>query len=101
MLEQLNTPGRWALNKNLGPNQDIAFQVDDAVKIARPNNWAGMQACDRATKAVSYVVLQEADWAERVFLIIYHQQQYLWQRQLIWAASKRESGISYLILMDR
>ena len=76
MPEQINTPGRRALYNNLGLNQVLAIQVDDVVKKTRPDGWRGVQAREQVIKAALYGVLQEVDEVERIFLILYQQQEY-------------------------
>ena len=76
MPKQTNTPGRRALFNNLEKNEALAMQIDDVVKKTRPDGWRGVQAREQVIKAALYEVLQEADEVERIFLIIYQQQEY-------------------------
>ena len=76
MPEQLNTPGRRALYNNLGQNEALAMQVDDVVKKTRHDAWRGEQPREQVIKRALFDVLQDANEVERIFLIIYQQQEY-------------------------
>ena len=74
--EKINTPGRRALFNNLGQDESLAIQVDDAVKKTRPDGWRGVQAREQVVKAALYGVLQDVDEVERIFLIVKQQREY-------------------------
>ena len=76
MPEQLNTPGRRALYNNLGQNEALAMQVDNAVKNTRPDGWRGVQARELVIKKALYGVLQDVEAVERIFLLIKQQHEY-------------------------
>ncbi len=38
---KLDTPGKRALYNNLGKDEALALQVDEAVRKARPDDWRG------------------------------------------------------------
>lgn len=72
----LNTPGKRALYNNLGENEDLALQVDDAVKANRPDGWRGFEPKERTIKAAMYAILNDVDEVERLFTIIKAQAEY-------------------------
>lgn len=72
----LNTPGKRALYNNLGENEDLALQIDDAVKANRPDGWRGVEAKERTIKAAIYEILNDVDEVERLFTIIKSQAEY-------------------------
>ena len=74
--EKLNTPGKRALFNNLGKNEELALQIDDAVKNVRPDGWRGVQAREQVIKAALYGVLRDVTEVERIFLIIKAQAEY-------------------------
>jgi type I restriction enzyme R subunit len=74
--EHLNTPGKIALWNNLGQNENLALQLDEAVKSVRPDDWRGIQARERVIKAALYDVLKNTDEVERIFKIIVQQNEY-------------------------
>ena len=76
MSERLNTPGLRALYNNLSQDEDLAIQIDDAVKIARPDSWRGVQTKELVIKATLYGILKNTDEVERIFLIIKQQAEY-------------------------
>jgi type I restriction enzyme R subunit len=74
--ERINTPGRRVLFNNLGNDESLALQVDDAVKKMRPDGWRGVQAREQVVKAALYGVLQDEAEVERIFLIVKQQKEY-------------------------
>jgi type I restriction enzyme R subunit len=58
------------------PAVALALKIDHAVKRARPDGWRGVQAKELVIKRALYEVLQHVDEVERLFLIIYAQQEY-------------------------
>ena len=74
--EQLDTPGKRALFNNLAKNEELALQIDDAVKKVRPDGWRGVQAREQVIKAALYGLLQDVAEVERIFLIIKAQAEY-------------------------
>jgi type I restriction enzyme R subunit len=76
MPERLNTPGRRALYNNLGENEELALQIDEVVKKARPDAWRGVLTREQVIKAALYGILRDVNEVERIFLIIYQQQEY-------------------------
>lgn len=98
--EQLNTPGRRALYNNLmqgkfpggagvasdssspvwnGQKDEVltlALKIDQAVKVARPDGWRGVQAKEQTIKSALYGVLNNEAEVERIFLVIKAQGEY-------------------------
>jgi len=72
----LNTPGKRSLFNNLNQNEELALQIDEAVKRTRPDSWRGVQAREQVIKGALYEVLQDVAQVERIFLIIKAQSEY-------------------------
>jgi type I restriction enzyme R subunit len=72
----LNTPGKRALYNNLGENEALALQIDDAVRQNRPDSWRGVSTREQVVKQALYQVLQDIDEVERIFPIIRAQSEY-------------------------
>lgn len=72
----LNTPGKRALFNNLGENEELALEVDAAVKENRPDGWRGVEPKERAIKSAIYAILGSEDEVERIFTIIKAQSEY-------------------------
>jgi type I restriction enzyme R subunit len=74
--ERLNTPGKRALWNNLNQNEELALQIDAAVKATRPDDWRGHQARENEIKRKALMPLlgNDASEIERVFKIIMAQQ---------------------------
>ena len=54
----------------------LALKIDNAVKLARPDGWRGVQAKELVIKRALYDVLKDVDEVERLFLIVYAQPEY-------------------------
>jgi len=66
-----------ALYNNLGQNEDLAGQIDEAVRRVRPADWRGVIARENLIKMELYEVLNhDAAEVERIFPIIYEQLEY-------------------------
>jgi type I restriction enzyme R subunit len=74
--ETLNSPGKRALYNNLGQNEELALQVDEVVKLVRPDGWRGVGPRELVIKQALYGVFQDIDEVERIFLIIKAQKEY-------------------------
>ena len=74
--EKLDTPGKRALYNNLGNNEELALQVNEAVTKYRPDGWRGNEAKERVIKNVLYQELADTNEVERIFLIIKAQGEY-------------------------
>jgi type I restriction enzyme R subunit len=73
----INTRGKRALYNNLGQNEDLAIQIDETVKLVRPDDWRGHQARENEIKrALLPLMDNDTNEVERVFLIIKQQREY-------------------------
>ena len=72
----MHTPGRRALNNNLGQNEALALKIDETVKEKRPDGWRGIQAREQVIKRALYDLLHDEAEVERIFLIIKAQSEY-------------------------
>jgi type I restriction enzyme R subunit len=72
----LDTPGRRALYSNLGEDEALALQIDEAVKTTRPDGWRGIQPREQVIKKALHDVFGDSDEVERIFLIITAQPEY-------------------------
>ena len=73
---ELNTPGKLALWNNLGQNPDLALRIDHTVKQVRPDDWRGVFAKENIIKSALYEILQNMTEVERIFLILFAQNEY-------------------------
>jgi type I restriction enzyme, R subunit len=72
----LNTPGKRALYNNVGQDEELALQIDEAVRSKRPDAWRGVQARENQIKSALYEVLRDVAEVERIFVIIKAQKEY-------------------------
>ena len=72
----LTTPGLRALYGNLEANEEMALQLDAAIKRERPDQWRGNDAKERQIKKAMYDVLGSESEVERIFTIIKEQAEY-------------------------
>ena len=75
--EKLNTPGLRALYNNLGRDKDLAVQIDEMIKLVRPDQWRGHKARENVIKAALLPILaNDVSEVERLFPIIREQREY-------------------------
>jgi type I restriction enzyme R subunit len=74
--ETLDTPGKRALYNNLNQNEDLALEIDEVVKLVRPDAWRGVEPRERIIKQALYAIFEDIDEVERVFLIVKAQKEY-------------------------
>jgi type I restriction enzyme R subunit len=73
----LDTLGKRALYNNLGGNETLALDVDEAVRRTRPDGWRGVKTRENAIKSALLPLLNnDVAEVERVFLIIKAQKEY-------------------------
>jgi len=72
----LNSHGKRALYNNLGQDEELALQVDTAIRKARPDGWRGNPQKEKVIKRELYSILKDDDEVERVFSIIRNQREY-------------------------
>ena len=54
----------------------LALKIDEAVRMARPDSWRGIQARENVIKSALYAALKDIAEVERVFPIIKAQREY-------------------------
>jgi len=54
----------------------LALRVDEAVRMARPDDWRGVQSREQVIKQALYEVLRDAREVEHIFLVIKAQPEY-------------------------
>jgi type I restriction enzyme R subunit len=74
--EQISTRGLRALYSNLGQDKELAIQIDQAVKKARPADWRSTETKRRVVKQALWNVLQNKNEVERIFRIIERHEEY-------------------------
>ena len=72
----LDTPGKRALYNNLNQNEELAIDIDTAVKENRHDDWRGIKAREQVIKSALFGVLKDESEVERIFLIIKAQKEY-------------------------
>ena len=72
----LDTPGKRALYNNLNQNEELAINIDTAVKEKRHDDWRGIKAREQVIKSALFDVLKDESEVERIFLIIKAQKEY-------------------------
>lgn len=76
MPARIKTPAQRALYNNLGKNEELAVQIDEAVKRVKQVDFRGDDRKERLIKAEMYKVLPDEAEVERIFNIIRQQQEY-------------------------
>lgn len=75
--KRLDTPGKRALYNNLDKNEELALNIDEAVKRVRPDGFRGHQAKENIIKQELLKFLDgKLEEVERIFLIIKAQKEY-------------------------
>ena len=74
--DSLDTPGKRALYNNLGQDEALALQLDDAIKKERPAGWRGVHAREQMVRQAMYKVLKDEDEVKRMFPIVEAQPEY-------------------------
>ena len=72
----LDTPGKRALYNNLNQNEELAINIDTAVKEKRHDDWRGIKAREQVIKSALFDVLKDESEVERIFLLIKAQKEY-------------------------
>ncbi|RZB32686.1 MAG: type I restriction enzyme, R subunit [Candidatus Argoarchaeum ethanivorans] len=72
----LDTPGKRALYNNLSQKEELAIDIDTAVKENRHDDWRGIKAREQVIKSALFNVLKDESEVERIFLIIKAQKEY-------------------------
>ncbi len=74
--EMLRTIAQRALYNNLDKNEDLAMQIDEAVKHSKRDNWKGNLPKEREIKSELYKILKDEEKVESIFKIIREQKEY-------------------------
>lgn len=72
----LVTAGQRALFNNLDRDEQLAIEIDSAVKKVKKDDWRGNQAKEREIKAELFKILNDKDKVEEIFEIISQQREY-------------------------
>lgn len=64
------------LYSNLGQNEALALQLNDAVMNRKEDSWRGNQAKENEIKRAIFDIVQDADEVERIFAIVKQQRDY-------------------------
>jgi type I restriction enzyme R subunit len=71
----LNTKGKRALYNNLNQNEELALQLDSAIRAVRPDAWRGTPQKERVIQRKMYEILGDVEEVERIFLIVKQQKE--------------------------
>lgn len=76
MPTSLNTKAKRVLYGNLGKNEALALQINDAVMDSKQDGFRGNQAKENAIKYAIYKVVNDVEEVERIFAIVKQQSDY-------------------------
>jgi type I restriction enzyme R subunit len=74
--KEIETNAQRALYHNLGNNEALALQLDEAVKTVKKSDWRGNLPKENEIKAALLKILKDKDEVERIFSIIKQQGEY-------------------------
>lgn len=74
--ESLNTQAKRVLYSNVGENEALALQLNDAVMDRKEDSWRGNQAKENQIKRAIFDIVRDADEVERIFAIVKQQRDY-------------------------
>lgn len=74
--EVLRTIAQRALYNNLGKDEDLSMQIDNAVKFSKRDDWRGNLAKEKEIKAELFKILNDVEKVESIFKIIREQKEY-------------------------
>ena len=72
----LKTKAQRALYNNLGKDENLALEIDKAVRRVKRDGFRGNLAKEREIKHELYQILNDFDEVERIFKIIIEQKEY-------------------------
>ncbi|MCO6426608.1 hypothetical protein [Nitrosomonas communis] len=72
----LNTKAKRVLYSNLGKNEALALQINDAVMGSKQDSFRGNLAKENAIKYAIFKVVNDVDEVERIFAIVKQQSDY-------------------------
>jgi type I restriction enzyme R subunit len=70
----LNTKPKQVLYSNLGKNEALALQINDAVMDSKQDGWRDNQAKENEIKYAIFKVVSDVEEVERIFAIVKQQQ---------------------------
>ena len=74
--QELDTYGKKALYENLNKDLKLTLKIHEAVKTNAPDGWKGHQAKEQIVKRAIYDIVLDRDEVEKIFQIIYEQEEY-------------------------
>jgi type I restriction enzyme R subunit len=74
MPTSLNTKPKQVLYSNLGKNEALALQINDAVMGSKQDGWRDNQAKENEIKYAIFKVVSDVEEVERIFAIVKQQQ---------------------------
>ncbi|SDG99235.1 type I restriction endonuclease subunit R [Nitrosomonas sp. Nm132] len=74
MPTSLNTKPKQVLYSNLGKNEALALQINDAVMGSKQDGWRDNQAKENEIKYAVFKVVSDVEEVERIFAIVKQQQ---------------------------
>lgn len=74
--DELDTPGKKTLYDNLGKNLELALKVHNTVKQKAPDGFRGVPVKEKVVKGAIFKILNDIDEVERIFTIIFTQEEY-------------------------
>lgn len=73
---RIQTPAQRALYSNLGKNESLAIEMDEAIKRVKKADFRGNPQKENEIKAEIYRILKDKNEVERIFPIIKQQNEY-------------------------
>ncbi|MBU2621541.1 MAG: HsdR family type I site-specific deoxyribonuclease [Proteobacteria bacterium] len=73
---RIQTLAQRALYNNLGKNESLAIEMDEAIKRVKKADWKGNLQKEKEIKAAIYEILKDENEVERIFSIIKQQNEY-------------------------
>jgi type I restriction enzyme R subunit len=72
----LDTPAKRALYDNLGDDEELAIELDAAIRATKKADWRGDVVKEREVKYAIYQVVNDEDVVEEIFDLIKSQYEY-------------------------
>ena len=72
----LKTPAQRALYNNLGKDENLAIQIDEAVKRVKKADFRGNLQKENEVKSALHQILNNKEDVERIFAIVKQQREY-------------------------
>ncbi|WMJ07715.1 type I restriction endonuclease subunit R [Nitrosomonas sp. sh817] len=74
--KSLNTQAKRALYNNLGKNEALVLQINDAVMDSKQDNWRGNPARESDIQQAIFKIVNDVEEVERIFAIVKQQSDY-------------------------